>query len=136
MADSTIPCTQDTSNSVYRRLLQRGNTVTNGIKLQLKETLVVWLTRWHVFAPTQGARRCGPGVDRSEPDTEVASLRDFSAEGQLRAARGVRPGARRRGPGVDGREPGAEGGEGDALEQLASWEAAVHERSMKLVYGA
>jgi hypothetical protein len=55
-----------------------------------------------------GARRRGPGVDGSEPGAEVASLRDFSADGQLRAARGVRPGARRRGPSVDGSEPGVE----------------------------
>jgi hypothetical protein len=53
-----------------------------------------------------GARRRGRGVDGSEPDAGVASLRDFSAEGQ----------------------PDVEGGEGGAQEQLASWEASVNEK--------
>jgi len=75
-----------------------------------------------------GARRQGPGVDGSDPGAEVASVRDFSAEGQLRAARGVRPGARRRGPRVEGSEPGVEGCEVGAQEQLASWEAVVNEK--------
>jgi hypothetical protein len=82
-----------------------------------------------------GARRQGPGVDGSDPGAEVASLKDFSAEGQLRAARGVRPGASRRGPSVDGNEPGVEGCEVGAQEQLASWETVVNEKNEAALQG-